>query len=170
MTYRDASKIRDTDSATDAEYKAAMAKTTLCEATIQHCTRVLALIDYATTHRVLADLERLYPLAFAVIPTIDAAGITHDQARRLAQIAIDEIGLDVHELDWSYRKPAPASADDELLRRSRAIVAEDEALQQLADFRSKLHVFETALMAHQWATAFDYPTPFARTDPSRRPQ
>ena len=65
MSYRAGSKICRTDSVEESEFKASMAQIALFQAHIKHFTRVIALIDYATAHRVLGDVHHLYPLAFA---------------------------------------------------------------------------------------------------------
>ncbi|MDE8647495.1 hypothetical protein PXH69_21210 [Rhodococcus qingshengii] len=161
--HRTASQINDTDTAAGAEYKAAMARTALCEIHIGHFSRVIALIEHARTLSALDDLESLYPLAFATVTTIDPTSLTHDSALRVARAVVDEMGLAVHELDWEHRKPAPTTADDELLRKSRAVVDEDRALEDLATVHSQLHLFETALTGFDWSSSFLQSPPFSRS-------
>lgn len=161
MKHRAASKISDTDSAANAEYKAAMAQSALCQIHIEHFTRILALIDHAATLDVLDDLARLYPWAFATVSTVDTTTLTHAAARLLARTGINEMRVALHELDFRHQMPSPTTADDELLRKSKAVVDEDSALERLAEVRRQLHTFETALNGYPWASSFLQPPPFS---------
>ncbi|MFZ2175221.1 MAG: hypothetical protein WAW17_14565 [Rhodococcus sp. (in: high G+C Gram-positive bacteria)] len=167
MTHRSASRIHDVDSAVDAEYKSAMAQSAVCQIHIEHFTRVIALIDHAEACNALDDLMGLYPLAFATVSTITSTTLTPDSARCLARTIIDEMGLAVHELDWEHRSPVPATPDEELLRKSHAVVCEDDALKRLTRVRNQLRTFEEALSDRPWASSFLQPHPFSRTEGDR---
>lgn len=163
MSYRAASKISSSDSVPDAEYKAAMAHSALRQVHVDHFTRVIALIDYAATHGILADVGQLYPLAFSTVdlPAIDTATISHEHARALAQNIVSEMTFAIHEIELSHESTRPATDDEALLRRSRAVVDEDDALQRLAHVRQLLLTFEADLRRRPWSVYFTHPAPFS---------
>lgn len=162
MSYRAGSKICRTDSVEESEFKASMAQIALFQAHIKHFTRVIALIDYATAHRVLGDVHHLYPLAFAtgLLHGIDLDTISHDDARALARRIVDDMTLAIHESEWSRRPTPPSSADEAMLRRSRAVVLEDDTLQRLVRVGQLLRAFESGLRALPWSAYFTHPAPF----------
>lgn len=170
MSYRVASKILSTDSIVEAEFKAAMARTALCQVHISHFTRLIKLIDYAGAHGILDDLTSLYPLAFATgdLPGVDPASISHDDALAVSRRIVDEMAFSIHEIEWSRTTGEPDSPDETMLRRSRAVVAEDDALQRLAQIRQLLMDFEEALRSRPWSAYFTHPAPFS--SPGRSPR
>lgn len=145
-------------------------RTALCQIHIAHFTRVIALIDYAGAHRILDDVDSLYPLAFAVgdLPSVDLDAISHDKARAVSQAIVDEMTFAIHEIEWSRSAAQPVSADEAMLRRSRAVVAEDDALQRLAHVRQLLQAFEADLRGRPWSAYFTHPAPFSSPGRSSR--
>ena len=161
MDYRSASKITDDDTAIAAERKAAMANMALRRVHVAHFTRLVELIDHAHKLGVATELAEMYPLAFATVTTVDPTRVTQNSARALAQTVVDEMGLIEYELDWDAHDVAPSSADDELLRKSQAVIDEDTALKRLTEVRNQLRVFESALNAQPWVSTFLRPPPFS---------
>lgn len=161
MARRATSRIYSTDSVQDAEFKLSMAQTALCETHADHFRRIIALIDHAQAHRVLGDLQQLYPWAFdaRLQTSVEAGTITHSNARAVAQRIVDERTLAVHEIEWMRPDTAPGNDADATLRRSRAIVHEDDMLTRLEETGHALRAFEAALRSLSWFSYFTHPSP-----------
>ncbi|TQC45168.1 hypothetical protein EEB14_33385 [Rhodococcus sp. WS4] len=148
-------QITDSDSPADAEHKAAMAEAALCEVLIDHFRRVVSMIDYATTRGHADQLAQLYQVAFSAsaIPAAQIASLTSTSAHELAKRITSELALGVHSLDWAA-PDSGESTEDSLLRKSRAVVNEDQLLNQLQSVSSHLKVFENTLTEHTWSAEF----------------
>lgn len=155
-------QITESDTAAEAERKAAAAETVRCQIIQEHFLRVIALLDHAEQRGHTRDVPPLLPLAFApsAMPPDQARTLTARQAQQRAQSIVDELGL--AELTLREGVDAPDTAHgDTLLRKSRAVVDEDRTLDRIHTLVVEMRIFNDALSEHHWAAAFrrHHPSP-----------
>lgn len=162
--------ITDADSAAAAERKAALAETAICEALRDHFQRISALIAYARLHGREREAASLYPAAFAPgqIPAHVSADFSTSTAADQAIAIYTAMAAGIHALDWEATSPPPQ--ETELMRKSVAVLREDNSLDRLRDTGSHLRRFDELLSQESWLEEFIATNPSPLQAPPQTPQ